>query len=73
MLQVNPSGPGDAGHSIDLITDEPVLEMQHSIPVSVFWMVLCLCMFLSYAIHISSLDFGVERLLKHVLIQQHVS
>lgn len=73
MLQINASSPGGAGHSIESITDEPVLEVQHLITGSVFWMVLGLCTFLLYTIHISSLDFRVERLLKPVLIKQHIS
>lgn len=33
---MNSGGPGGAGHSIELVTDELVLELQHSIPVSVY-------------------------------------
>lgn len=36
MLHKNPTARGGAGHSTETITDEPVLEMQHSIMVSVF-------------------------------------
>lgn len=69
MLWMNPSqetsSPGGASQSTELIPDEPVLEMQHSITITTLLNDL-VCVFLSYTIHNGLL---VERLLKHIIKQ----